>query len=200
MNSRRLIALLAGFCLLASCSSSQDAEASDRFFRDLGGKLHDPLDVGDAKANVLIFILTDCPIANQYAPEIRAIQQDHQDDPLKFYLVHVDPEVTVEAVRKHAKDYSHACTVIRDRHHRLVQRIGVTMSPEAAVVAAGGQVVYRGRIDNLYGDLGRKRPLGATRHELRDAITALMAGQEVQVKRTEAVGCDIPDLPQADTK
>ncbi len=199
MNRRRLIALLAGLCLLvllASCSSSQDAEASDRFFQDLAGTLHDPLDVGDAKANVLIFITDSCPIANQYAPEIRAIQQDHKDAPLKFYLVHVDPDLTVEAAQKHAEDYGHTCPVIRDRRHRLVQHLGVTMTPEAAVVTAGG-LVYRGRIDNWYGDVGRKRPLGATRHELRDALTALMAGKEIQVKRTEPVGCD---LPQVDPK
>ena len=82
--------------------------------------------------------------------------------------------------------------VIRDPHHRLAQHLGVTVTPEAAIVAAGGKMVYRGRIDNLYGDLGRKRPLGATRHELRNALDAVLAGKEIQVKRTEAIGCYLP--------
>ena len=177
------MAVLAGLSLLASGCSA---------YQDIHGNLHDPLDVGDAKANVLIFITTDCPIANQYAPEICAIQRAHKDDPLNFYLVHVDPDVTMDVAQKHAKEYGYTGAVIRDPHHRLAQHLGVTVTPEAAIVAAGGKMVYRGRIDNLYGDLGRKRPLGATRHELRNALDAVLAGKEIQVKRTEAIGCYLP--------
>jgi len=32
----------------------------------------------EAKATVLIFLLTDCPIANRYAPELRRIEEGRQ--------------------------------------------------------------------------------------------------------------------------
>jgi Redoxin len=149
-----------------------------------------PLDLGDAKAVVLIFITADCPIANQYAPQICDLVAAYKDKPVRFYLVHVDPDLTAAAARKHAEEYHHTCAVIRDPEHFLVDRTGVTITPEAALIDSTG-IVYRGRINNWYGDVGRKRPLGPTRHDLRDAIAAVLSGQEIKVKRTEAVGCSI---------
>lgn len=51
-------------------------------------------------------------------------------------------------------------------------------------------MLYQGRIDNWFGDLGKKRPQ-PTRHDLRDAIHALLAGAEVVEARTVAIGCSI---------
>ncbi len=176
-----LLLLVAGF----GCT------ADDPQFADLDGKLHHPLDVGTAKANVLIFITTDCPIANQYSPEIQAIQKDHAKDPVNFYLVHVDPDLTAEDASKHAKEYGHTGLVIRDLKHLLVKHTGIRVTPEAVILGPSRELLYRGRIDNWYGDVGRKRP-SATKHELRDAIKAVLAGQEIKIKRTDAVGCDLP--------
>ena len=51
------------------------------------------------------------------------------------------------------------------------------MSPEAAVFAADGSIKYRGRINDLYVDLGKKRN-AATTHDLRDALDAVLAGSD----------------------
>ena len=67
------------------------------------------------------------------------------------------------------------------------------MTPEAAVFSTAGNLVYHGRIDNRYVDFGVARP-SATSHELRDAISATLAGRPVSVKYEKAVGCFISDL------
>ena len=162
-------------------------------FPDIHGKAQRPLKVGDNKCNVLIFITTDCPIANQYSPQIREMCNQMSDQPVQFFLVHVDPDVTDAAAKKHAEDYGHVCPVIRDPKHLLVKHTGIDKTPEAVVVDRKGELVYRGRINNWYGDLGRKR-VEPSKHELRDAIQAVLAGREVKVKRTEAVGCFVPPV------
>ena len=58
------------------------------------GNSVEPLDLGDDKATVLIFISVDCPVANQYSPQIRDLVAANKDKPVRFCLVHVDPEVT----------------------------------------------------------------------------------------------------------
>ena len=167
--------------------------ACDAAFTDVrNGDSVTPLDLGQDKAAVLIFITVDCPVANQYSPQIRDLVAAHENKPVRFYLVHVDPDVTLDAARKHAEEYGHTCPVIRDPDHVLVRHTGVDITPEAAVINRSGDIVYRGRINNWYGDVGRKRPLGPTRHDLRDAIEAVLSGQEIKVKRTQAVGCNIP--------
>ncbi len=174
--------------LLPGC----DARAKTVFTDVRNGNTVEPLSLGDDKASVLIFITVDCPVANQYSPQIRELVAAHKDNPVRFCLVHVDPDVTADAARKHAQEYGHTCPVIRDPDHVLVKHTGVDITPEAAVLDRAGDIVYRGRINNWYGEVGRKRPLGPTRHELRDAIAALLSDKEIQVKRTQAVGCNIP--------
>ena len=66
-------------------------------------------------------------------------------------------------------------------------------TPEAAVFDTNGELVYHGRIDNLYERLGQSRR-AATTHELADAIEAASKGLNPAVATTEAVGCFISDL------
>lgn len=163
--------------------------------RDLDGKPHTPLAVGDAKANVLVFTTTDCPIANGYAPEVEAIAKDFANRGVRVYAVHVDSDLTPDAARKHAKEYSLTVPVLIDTRHELVAATGATRTPEAVVVLPDGTVAYRGRVNDLYAALGKKRQNPKT-HDLRDALTAVLDGKPVATPRTEAVGCVIPDLPK----
>ncbi len=180
--------------LLSACATAHtEATAVDAGFIGLEGARYDPM-TPEGVASVMIFVTVDCPISNAYAPEIQSILRDFADEPLDFYLVHVDPEVTVERARTHAEDFSLPCTILMDPTQKLVKTVGVTVTPEAVVIAEDGTIAYRGRIDNWYGDLGSKRPLGATRHELRDALRALLNGEPVPQARTEAVGCYIPEI------
>ena len=182
--------------LLASCASHEPFRdvngTSHEPFRDLNGAVHDPLDVRGVVAHVLIFVTTDCPIANGYAPEIRAIAREHADNPLRFYLIHVDPDITPEIADKHSREYGVTMPVLLDPRHRLVREVGATITPEVAVLSPGGGMPYRGRIDDLYSDLGHKRRAPRTR-DLRNALAAVLFGKPVRVARTTAIGCDIPD-------
>ena len=63
------------------------------------------------------------------------------------------------------------------------------MTPEAAIYSLKGRV-YLGRIDDLYVDVGRARR-EATRHDIRLALDAALAGRSIPQPETEAVGCFI---------
>jgi hypothetical protein len=107
--------------------------------------------------------------------------------------VHVDPDLTKDAAQKHAREYGLSLPVLLDTKHQLVAATGVTHTPEVAVILKDGTVAYRGRIDDRYPGLGIKRQAPKER-DLRDALTAILAGDPVPVSRTDAVGCSIPDL------
>jgi len=162
--------------------------------RDTDGKDRTPLAVTDAKAHVLVFLTTDCPIANSYAPEIGAMLKDYADLPVRFFAVHVDPDLSADAARAHAKEYGLTLPVLVDTKHQLIAATGVTRTPEVAVVLKDGTIAYRGRIDDRYPGLGKKRQAPGQR-DLRDALSAVLADKPVATERTQAVGCSIPDLP-----
>jgi thiol-disulfide isomerase/thioredoxin len=160
--------------------------------QDIAGIDRRPMDVGSAKAVVILFIATECPISNGYAPEINHICKEYESRGVVFYLVHSDPDVTAADAKKHAGDYGFTCPVLIDRKHELAKRVGATVTPEAVVVGADGELLYRGRIDDLYVALGSRR-YEATTHDLRNALDAVLAGKPVMTPRTNAVGCSISE-------
>ena len=140
---------------------------------------------------VYVFTTTDCPISNRYAPEIQRLAAKF-DSSARFILVYPVPGDSPEMIREHRQKFGYSLDSIRDAGQKLVKQIGVTVTPEVAVMK-GGQVMYRGRIDDRYVELGRERPSPTTR-DLENALDSLIAGRPVAVRQTRAVGCILSDL------
>jgi hypothetical protein len=159
---------------------------------DIEGKQHQPF-VGDAPARacILVFISTDCPIANYYHPTLRQLTEAYRNHDVQLYFVHANPSVTAARAQQHAKDFSITSPVLLDPQHELARLAGATKTPQAAVITPQGVVAYLGRIDNTYAGYGQKRPR-PTEHDLRVALNAVLTGEAVPNPRTESVGCFIP--------
>jgi hypothetical protein len=162
-------------------------------FTDIRGQTLRPMDNASTKAVALVFILPDCPIANSYLPELNRLHAEFGEQGVRLLLVHVDPETTADQARQHAADYAIRPWVIVDSRHEWVNEVGASASPEAFVFSTEGKIVYRGRINDQYVALGKRRA-AVTSHDLRDAMAAIVAGQPVPVPQTEAVGCPIPEF------
>jgi thiol-disulfide isomerase/thioredoxin len=162
---------------------------------DLAGVRHRPLEVRENRASVVIFVLHDCPISNQFAPEIQRLADEFAAKRVPFYVVHVDPQLSTADAKKHAKDYRYKLPVIIDRKHELVKQLKATTAPEAFVIGPEGKVLYRGRIDDRYAAIGKPRSQ-VQRQDLRLALSAVVAGKPVEVAETKAIGCYIPELDE----
>lgn len=159
----------------------------------LDNKSVTPLISKSGKPTVIIFITTDCPIANALAPEINRLYNHYQSQGIDFTLIHVDPEISTDDAKKHATDYSLKPPIVVDRKHQLVKAGEAKVTPQTAVFDSKGKLVYTGRINNQWTDYGKRRAK-ATEHNLRDTLDALLAGKPAPNNQTTAVGCYIPDL------
>ncbi len=157
------------------------------------GQRMEPLAVGTNKAVVLLFISTDCPISNAYAPEVNRIAAEYGPRGVVVRLVYADGDVTPASAKKHLADFRYTMTALLDPGQKLAARLGAKVTPEAFVVSAAGSTVYRGRIDDLYPALGKRRPQ-PTERDLRSALDAFLAGRPVAKPVTDAVGCYLPPL------
>lgn len=165
------------------------------FVQTLAGARVDALQPpAGTRAIVYIFTATDCPISNRYAPEVRRLAAQFGPRGVLFRLVYPARRDAPDAIRAHMTAYAYegVTQAVRDPDMALVKFVGATITPEAAVVA-DGRVVYRGRIDDRYVDLGVERP-APTRRDLADAIAATLAGKPIAAATTQAVGCFIADL------
>ena len=70
---------------------------------------------------------------------------------------------------------------------------GAVVTPEAAVFDRLRALAYHGRIDDEYVSLGVERP-SANRHDLADALAAVVAGHAPAESTAPAVGCYIADF------
>jgi hypothetical protein len=146
-----------------------------------------------ADVQVFLFVRTDCPITNRYAPEMRRIAQEFQGRHVAFYLVYPDPKENKRAIENHMAEYQFPGTPLRDPDHELEERAHATTAPEAAVFDPAGNLKYHGRVDDLWVSPGKSRP-AAQIHDLEDAISAVVAGKPVAHPETRAIGCSLKDL------
>jgi hypothetical protein len=180
---RGRVLLGAGVAILLTASVSGQT-------RDIDGRPFAPF-TPSSKANVLLFVQTDCPISNSYAPEIQRICKAYESKGVSCSLAYEDVRVDAAAVRKHMKDFAYTgVPATIDDSRAIADRARATITPAAVVVGARGAVLYRGRIDNLYASLGKPRR-NVTEHDLTDALDAILASKPVPKPETEALGCFI---------
>jgi len=171
--------------LLLTCALPGFAQSA----LDLAGNRVDPL--APNKVTVLVFIRSDCPISNRYAPEIQQMAEEFKDS-ASFWLVYPDRKETPQTIQKHLDDYGYKLPALRDVDHELVKRGRATITPEAAVFR-GTELEYVGRIDDRAIDFGAFRPVAKDR-DLEVAIRDVVKGEPAPKPGGPAVGCYISDL------
>jgi len=138
---------------------------------------------------VLIFLRTDCPLSNRYAPEIQRLAGVHKEAEFRLVL----PERLSDAQREdYRRKFAYTIPAVSDPDGELVRKSHAATTPEAAVFA-NGRLVYHGRVDNRYIDFGKSRPR-ATEHDLDLVLAALADGKPVPYASRPAIGCAIADL------
>lgn len=147
------------------------------------------LPVPGAPATVLVFVTPECPMANRYAPDLRALVDAYPT--VHFYRVYSSPDTNAADAAKHEEAYPFHCDALLDADQSIARAAGATRTPEIAVLDEVGVLRYRGAVDDRYADLGKYKQ-SAAKHYLRDALDAVLAGKPVPVERSEAVGCYIP--------
>ncbi len=145
----------------------------------------------DGKANVLVFVTSDCPISNGYAPKIQRVCAEYAAAGVKCTLVYEDVSIDEASVRVHQREYGYRdLSAVIDRDGAIARRARATVTPQVVVVGTDGGIKYRGRIDNQYAALGQPRRV-VTSHDLRAAIEAVLADRRIAQPETEAFGCFI---------
>jgi hypothetical protein len=191
-------ALVAAMLVTCSAAARPAHDHQSVTVTDLDGRAVRPFASGpdEARAIVLVFTRSDCPISNRYAPELERLQQQAAAAAIEFWLVFVDPAESAQDIREHLKRFAYRGRALRDPRHDLAGAAGATIAPEAVVfIRESGvpRLVYRGRIDDRYQAPGRMRPAATTR-DLEGVIHQVRDGRALVLRETQAVGCIIADL------
>jgi peroxiredoxin len=142
-----------------------------------------------ARAVVVLFLGTECPINNAYAPRLAGLHKSYSSKGVAFVGINSNCHDTPVRIAAHAKEHGLPFPVLKDPANGVADRFGAERTPEAFVLNPSGKVLYRGRIDDQFGvGFRRKAP---TRRDLALALDEVLAGKVVSLPRTPVAGCVI---------
>ena len=141
----------------------------------------------DKKALVVVFVGTECPVANLYVPTLVELYKEYAPKGVQFLAINSNSQDAFTVVSAHAQERGVPFPVLKDFDHAAADAFGAKRTPEAFLLDANRVIRYHGRIDDQYGvGVQREKP---TRRDLKDALDELLAGKPVTVPTTEAAGC-----------
>src|SRR5882762_11508900 len=95
---------------------------------DLGGSPKDPLRETPGKVVVLVFVRTDCPISNRYAPLLQEMSVKYGGE-AAFWLVFPDRNESPGSIRAYLREFNYKLPALRDTEHSLVKKSGAKVTP-----------------------------------------------------------------------
>src|ERR1700757_367480 len=95
------------------------ARAAQKTALHVDGSRADPFQEATGKPIVLVFVRTDCPISNRYAPLIQRISSEYSAK-IGLWLVYPSRTASAEKIRQHERDYGYKLAALRDPQHALV--------------------------------------------------------------------------------
>jgi peroxiredoxin len=140
------------------------------------------------RAVAVVFLCNNCSYVFSYLDKLREIQAQFQDR--GFTLVGINandpnqsPEDSFDNMKKLALEQQLNFPYLWDSTQDVAHSFGVERTPEVFLIDKMGILRYRGRIDD---SLQEAEAVQAC--YLRNAIAALLAGEDISPQVTEAIG------------
>ena len=154
------------------------------------GNSYSLADFSDKKMLVIMFTCNHCPYVQAYEERLVAIQQDYRDRGVALVAINSNddqriPEDSFENMIERAKVKEYNFPYLRDKDQTVVTAYGARVTPEVYVFDSERRLRYHGRVDDS------RDPQKVMKHDLRNAIVALLRGEEVPVAETAAFGCTV---------
>ena len=137
------------------------------------------------KAYVLAFIATQCPVSNAYNTRMAAFAKEYDSRGVAFIGINSNRQEPPAEIVEHAKKNGFSFPVLKDDGNVKADEFGAQVTPEVYVFDAGWTLRYHGRIDD------DRSGSAVASQDLKAAVDAVVAGQEVRLKETKAFGCTI---------
>jgi thiol-disulfide isomerase/thioredoxin len=149
----------------------------------LNGSTVDLQSLRGEKATVVEFISTKCPISHHYQERLNRLFREYSSKGVGFAVLNANDNESIAEIAKQAREAGFAFPVYKDFQNRVADFFDAQTTPEAFVLDAAGKVRYHGAIDDS------TNPARVKVNGLRDALVAILAGNDPAVKELKAFGC-----------
>lgn len=157
--------------------------------RDTSGKPWSIATVGDDQKTVVAFLNFNCPVSNSVVPKLNAIASRFEKQGVTVVAVVCGSADTAE-IQRHVRETEIVFRVVLDPDRRLAAFLKARVTPQVFLLDSNLALRYSGLVDNQYASRLVRRP-EADSNYLLAAITAVLAGREVEIKETTPIGCSL---------
>jgi hypothetical protein len=148
------------------------------------GATHDSL-------TVYVFLHDECVISQFFTPQLSKLEKQYSSHKIGFVGYFPDSTVGQERIAAFGKKFGLEFPLQQDTDQLLTRKMGIRIMPEVAVWDhRQDKMIYRGRIDDSYVRVGKRR-LHPQNHDLRDVVESWAAGEVLAFRETQAIGCII---------
>jgi peroxiredoxin len=144
----------------------------------------------DAAATVVVFTCNHCPYALAWHDRLAQAALDYADRGVQFLAINSNdaeryPRDSIDAMRRRVATEDWPMPYLRDESQEVARSYGAKTTPDVFVLDAGSQVRYRGAPDGDHDDPAQNAVW------LREALDAVLVGEEPRRPETRPVGCSI---------
>lgn len=140
---------------------------------------------------VIVFTCNHCPYAQAVEQRLIDLAIDFDQEGAQFVLINSNdaekyPDDSFACMKARHDEKNFPFPYCFDESQQVAKSFGALCTPHCFVFDAARKLKYMGRVDDNW-----KEPEKVTEHNLRDAIAAVLKGQEPPVHRMNAIGCSI---------
>ena len=164
-----------------------DAAPEWKELEGIDGKKHSLADLKEADAVAVIFTCNHCPVAKAYEERLVELEQNYKDKKVAIVAINVSNSEAdkLPAMKKRAEEKGFEFAYLYDPSQEIGRQFGAKVTPHAFVLDKERKLAYRGAIDDS------QNVAKVTKHSLRDAIDAVLAGKAPAEPETKQFGCGI---------
>jgi peroxiredoxin len=144
----------------------------------------------DAEALVLVQSCNHCPYVQAWEGRLSAIARDYAERGVRVVAINSNdaanyPEDSFEEMQKRASAQGFAFDYLYDEPQAVARELAAQRTPEVFLFDRDRRLLYHGAIDDS------RDEEGVSQRYLRNALDAVLSGQEPAVSETPAVGCTV---------
>jgi hypothetical protein len=153
--------------------------------KDLAGQPVKPAE--GSTATVIVCFGASCPLSKKFGPELARLEKEYGEKEVRFVFWCPVEGVKNEVLREFATTHGLTSPVVAGATGGLASALRPETTTEVFVLDAARTLVFRGAVNDQYG-LGYSKP-APTRAYLREALDAVLRGENPPVAATTAPGC-----------
>jgi peroxiredoxin len=154
------------------------------------GANHSLDDYAGTPALAVVWSCNHCPYVQAWEGRMVQLQREYGDRGFRLVAINSNdadnyPEDSFEEMQKRAERQGFNFDYLYDEDQSALRAYGAERTPEVFLFDADRKLVYHGAIDDS------RDETEVSQRYLRDAIEAVLAGDEPAVRETPAVGCSV---------